>query len=201
MPAGHVSTENAVFRVLIADDVQDLRSMLRLALELSGRFTVVAEAMNGAHAVDLAAMYKPDLALLDLSMPTLDGLEALPRILEVSPETKVVVLSGFEEARMAYLARCGMIESYDRDKIGVILHSTSCRFRAPVFHPDTIDVGVRVSEVGQDRFTMEYVARSTTHDTLVAEGIAIVVCFDYARQQKAALPVSVRGRIHEIEKS
>ncbi len=94
MPAGHVSTENAVFRVLIADDVQDLRSMLRLALELSGRFTVVAEAMNGAHAVDLAAMYKPDLALLDLSMPTLDGLEALPRILEVSPETKVVVLSG-----------------------------------------------------------------------------------------------------------
>ena len=78
--------------------------MLRLALELSGRFTVVAEAMDGAHAVDLAAMYKPDLALLDLSMPTLDGLEALPRILEVSPHTKVVVLSGFEEARMAPVA-------------------------------------------------------------------------------------------------
>jgi DNA-binding NarL/FixJ family response regulator len=112
---GQVSTENAendVFRVLIADDVQDLRSMLRLALELSGRFTVVAEAMNGAHAVDLATMYKPDLALLDLSMPTLDGLEALPRILEVSPETKVVVLSGFEEARMAPVALKGGATAY-----------------------------------------------------------------------------------------
>src|SRR5207302_7721334 len=95
---------NGAYRVMIADDVQDLRSMLRLALELSGRFTVVAEAMNGAHAVDLAAMYKPNLALLDLSMPTLDGLEALPRIREVSPDTKVVVLSGFEEARMAPVA-------------------------------------------------------------------------------------------------
>jgi len=104
--------ENDVFRVLIADDVQDLRSMLRLALELSGRFTVVAEAMNGAHAVDLAAMYTPDLALLDLSMPTLDGLEALPRILEVSPDTKVVVLSGFEEARMAPLALKGGAVAY-----------------------------------------------------------------------------------------
>src|SRR5438552_2261470 len=97
-------TDNGAYRVMIADDVQDLRSMLRLALELSGRFTVVAEAMNGAHAVDLAAMYKPNLALLDLSMPTLDGLEALPRIREVSPDTKVVVLSGFEEARMAPVA-------------------------------------------------------------------------------------------------
>src|SRR5437764_10171526 len=104
---GLVSIENDVFRVLIADDVQDLRSMLRLALELSGRFTVVAEAMDGAHAVDLAAMYKPDLALLDLSMPTLDGLEALPRILEASPSTRVVVLSGFEEARMAPVALKG----------------------------------------------------------------------------------------------
>jgi len=104
LATGHVSADDATFTVLIADDVQDLRSMLRLALELSGRFTVVAEAMNGAHAVDLAAMYKPNLALLDLSMPTLDGLEALPRIREVSPDTKVVVLSGFEEARMAPVA-------------------------------------------------------------------------------------------------
>ena len=113
-PAGErpVTEENSVFRVLIADDVQDLRSMLRLALELSGRFTVVAEAMDGAHAVDLAAMYKPELALLDLSMPALDGLEALPRILEASPATKVVVLSGFEEARMAPVALKGGAVAY-----------------------------------------------------------------------------------------
>src|SRR5205814_8465924 len=88
------------------------RWLRRPALGLGGRFPVVAEAMGGARAVDLAAMYQPDLALLDLSMPALDGLEALPRILEASPSTKVVVLSGFEEARMAPVALKGGAAAY-----------------------------------------------------------------------------------------
>jgi len=106
----------------------------------------------------------------------------------------------FEQARMEYLARCGMIETYERDKIGAILHSTSCRFRAPVFHPDTIEIGTRVADLGPDRFTMEYRATSGNTGGTVAEGSAIIVSFDYGTQQKAPLPVSVRGRIHEIEK-
>ena len=107
----------------------------------------------------------------------------------------------FEHARMAYLERCGMVESYERNKVGAILHSTSCRFRAPVFYPDTIEIATRASDVAQDRFTMLYVATSTTRKIVVGEGSAIVVCFDYHTQTKAPLPVSVRGRIHELEKS
>jgi acyl-CoA thioester hydrolase len=105
----------------------------------------------------------------------------------------------FEQARMSYLEQCGMLQTYERNRIGAILHSTSCRFRAPVFHPDEIEIGTRVTEVGADRFTMAYTARATGRDEVVGEGTAVVVCFDYAQGQKAPLPASVRGRIHEME--
>lgn len=92
------------FRTLLADDVFDLRFMVKLALERSGRFTVVAEAENGDEAVAMAQEHQPDLVLLDVSMPVRDGLEALPHIRSVSPDAKVVMLSGFEAKRLASTA-------------------------------------------------------------------------------------------------
>lgn len=92
------------YRTLLADDVFDLRFMVKLALERSGKFDVVAEAENGQEAVDLARAYKPDLVLLDISMPVLDGLEALPRVLEACKGCKVVMLSGFEASRLGETA-------------------------------------------------------------------------------------------------
>ena len=92
------------FRTVLADDVFDLRFMVKLALERSGRFQVVAEAENGDQAVDLARKHQPDLVLLDVSMPVKDGLEALPDIRTVSPNAKVVMLSGFEASRLAATA-------------------------------------------------------------------------------------------------
>ena len=87
-------------RVLIVDDVADLRMLLRTALSLRGGFDVVGEAGDGVAAIAEAERHQPDLVVLDLSMPLLDGLEALPRIREVAPDAQVVVLSGFDEARM-----------------------------------------------------------------------------------------------------
>ena len=89
-----------MYRTLLADDVFDLRFMVKLALERSGKFQIVAEAENGAEAIDLTRAHKPDLVLLDISMPVLDGLEALPQVIDANPATKVVMLSGFEAARL-----------------------------------------------------------------------------------------------------
>ena len=80
-------------RVVLADDSDDVREMLRMALEWDGRFDIVGEASNGEEAVALVSEHKPDAVFLDLVMPVLDGLHAIPRIKASSPETKIVVLS------------------------------------------------------------------------------------------------------------
>ena len=67
---------------------------MKRILERSGHFVVVAEAGDGRQAVQLAEREQPDLVVLDLSMPKMDGLEALPRILATSTGTKVAFLSG-----------------------------------------------------------------------------------------------------------
>lgn len=99
------SLDTAPYRVVIADDVEDLRILLTRALERSGRFSVVGSAGTGREAVEQATLHRPDLTLLDLSMPEMDGLEALPLIRAAVPSCTVVVLSGFEAERMAATAR------------------------------------------------------------------------------------------------
>lgn len=110
-----------------------------------------------------------------------------------------VLFRYFESARMAYLERCGFVSSYDRDRIGAILHSTSCRFRRPLFCPDTVLVGTRVGAVGEDRFTMEYRVVSRAQGATVAEGDAVVVSYDYRANRKVPLPEAVRAGIAALE--
>ena len=89
------SPDQAPIRVVLADDTRDIRLLLSLALELAGGFVVVGEAADGKEAIDQATVHQPDVLLLDLAMPVLDGLQALPKIREQAPESLVVVLSGF----------------------------------------------------------------------------------------------------------
>ncbi len=74
---------------------------MRTCLRLSGRLDVVAEGASGHDAIGLAKRYRPELLLLDVSMPGMDGLEALPQVREGSPETQVVMYSGFSEVGLA----------------------------------------------------------------------------------------------------
>lgn len=105
----------------------------------------------------------------------------------------------FESARMEYLERCGFLESYERDRIGAILHSTSCRFRRPLFYPDTAVIGTRAAEIQDDRFTMLYEVVSLASGEQIAEGSGIVVSYDYESRRKAAIPGWVRARIRDLE--
>ncbi|MGA2209335.1 MAG: EAL domain-containing protein [Acidimicrobiales bacterium] len=87
------------FRVVVADDEPTHRAMVARVLETSGRFEVVSQVGDGREAAEVAGRDHPDLVVLDLSMPRMGGLEALPRILGSSPNTKVVLYSGSEGRR------------------------------------------------------------------------------------------------------
>jgi two-component system, NarL family, response regulator NreC len=94
-------------RVLVADDHAVLRAALRRLLAAEA-FEVVAEAGDGSEAVALAQATRPDLALIDLAMPGIDGLEATRQICETCSETRVVILSGFVDPdRVALASRAG----------------------------------------------------------------------------------------------
>ena len=91
-------------RVLICDDVPEMRGILRTVLEDDSSFVVVGEADTGNGAVSMIADLSPDVVLLDLSMPEMDGLEAIEIIAGSSPHTGIVVFSGFAAERMADVA-------------------------------------------------------------------------------------------------
>ena len=82
-------------RLLIVDDHPLTRDALASLLGQHG-FTVIGEASDGAEAVELSRSLQPDLILLDLSMPGLDGISALPRLHEVAPRSEIVVLTASE---------------------------------------------------------------------------------------------------------
>lgn len=82
-------------RVLLAEDSGAIRHILRLRVEADPRFTVIAEATNGLEAIQMTKEHLPDVVVLDLGMPVMDGLEALPEIRAAHPDVKVAILSGF----------------------------------------------------------------------------------------------------------
>jgi DNA-binding NarL/FixJ family response regulator len=86
-------------RILLADDHKILRSGLRGLIEKQPRFEVVAEAANGRSAVKLSQKLTPDIAIMDISMPDLNGIEATRQIIGNSPRTKVIILSVHSEQR------------------------------------------------------------------------------------------------------
>jgi CheY-like chemotaxis protein len=77
--------------VVVVDDVEDVRALLRMEFALDGRFTVVGEGADGAEAIELARTLQPDLIVLDCNMPRVSGLEAIGPIREVAPSSAVVL--------------------------------------------------------------------------------------------------------------
>lgn len=91
-------------RVLIADDHGIVRSGLRILLESLGDIDVVAEAADGVEARNLAIEHRPDLAILDIKMPEMNGLQATREIREQAPEVAVLILSMHDEDRYLFEA-------------------------------------------------------------------------------------------------
>jgi NarL family two-component system response regulator LiaR len=93
-----------LIRLLIADDHAIVREGLRGLIETEPGMEIVAEAENGVEAVRLAAAIGPDLILLDLVMPEMDGLEAIEGIRKNDPDAKILVLTSFDEDEKVFRA-------------------------------------------------------------------------------------------------
>ena len=106
------ATQTAVVKTVLIDDTPDIRLLLKIALERAGGFSVVAEAGDGVTGVREVRTHQPDVVLPDLAMPVMDGLEALPLIRSAAPDSLVVVLSGFENTKMAHAAMDNGAASY-----------------------------------------------------------------------------------------
>jgi DNA-binding NarL/FixJ family response regulator len=106
MPDSSARPERDTIDVLICDDADALRRLLRVVVGLDPDIRVAGEARNGLEAITQAEELQPDVILLDLSMPVLTGLEALPRIKAVAPAARVIALTGFSGSIVEEVVLC-----------------------------------------------------------------------------------------------
>ena len=124
-------TTEGMIRVVVADDSSDIRLLASMMLTAEPDFHVVAEAVDGLEAVDQVRAHQPEIVLLDLAMPRLDGLEAIPQIVRASPDTTIVVFSGFNAANAAPDALARGAHAYvEKGQIDVSLPSLLRTFRS-----------------------------------------------------------------------
>jgi two-component system, NarL family, response regulator DegU len=87
-----------IFSVVLADDHEIFLDGIKLVLSLNEELKVVGVAKNGKELVKLVKQYKPNLVLTDITMPELNGIEASKKILKISPQTKIIVLTMHDDA-------------------------------------------------------------------------------------------------------
>ena len=99
-------------RVLVVDDAANLRELLTVLLDVEDDFEVVGTAADGVQALEKAESLNPDIVLLDLAMPVMDGLQALPGLRERLPLARIVIFSGFEHEALAREALAAGADAY-----------------------------------------------------------------------------------------
>ncbi len=85
---------------VITDDAIFMRTLLRKIIEQSDEFEVVGEASNGLEAIEAAEKYQPGILTLDITMPEMDGIQAVKEILKVSPKTRIIMVSAMGQQSM-----------------------------------------------------------------------------------------------------
>jgi DNA-binding NarL/FixJ family response regulator len=126
-----VSKKIGKVSIFIADDHQVVREGIRSILTQKRRFVVVGEADNGEEALRGVLEIKPDLVILDISMPKLNGITVTKRVLETLPDTKILILSMHAEVQSA-------IEAFRAGALGYVLKDSA--------HGELIDAVLRVAD-------------------------------------------------------
>ena len=179
-------------RVLLADDTPEIRMLVRMALELEGGFEIVGEAGDGAEALHLSDQHQPDAVVLDLAMPVMDGLEAIPAIKRGNPKTKILVLSGFDAPKMMNEAMEAGADAYlekgePAHKIVQLLQAfyPDRHIETPIADPDDLsvadpgsaeaameDVDLKLEKAERDSETMSALAHELMTPVTVIQGFA-----------------------------
>ncbi|MFK7810210.1 MAG: acyl-CoA thioesterase [Saprospiraceae bacterium] len=111
----------------------------------------------------------------------------------------VIYLSWAESSRVAYFYGLGNEVISKINHIGFILAWQDCKYIFPVTFPDSIHMGVKATEIGTDRFTLETHMYSERHDRIVAISKQIVVTYDYKKLEKIDLPDFIKDNIEQLE--
>ena len=135
-PHGETQADTSAVRVLVVDDHELLRDSIRRLLHREQDMQWVGEAADADHAVDLVAARQPDVVLMDLSLPGIDGLGATRRIVGSHPSTKVLVLTSFAHHAHVNLA----------------LAAGACGVLPKDGNPSTILSGIRSVAMGADPY-------------------------------------------------
>jgi len=106
------STKQETVNVFIAEDHEITRVGLRLTLEQMTGFKVVGEANDGRIAVDSVISSKPDVVLMDIWLPTMDGIEATKKVKELAPDSKVIMLTSHDSDRDVFAALAAGADGY-----------------------------------------------------------------------------------------
>ena len=151
--------------VVIVDDDTDVRALIKARLRMSGLFDVVGQGADGAEAVALAGEHRPALMVLDVSMPEVDGLEALPRVLQASPTTRVVMFSGFEErglvektrelGAVAFIEKSASLDTLIQRLVGVARDDPDAGRVATVRPPESVPKPEPARDPAQDQRVLD----------------------------------------------
>jgi len=162
-------------RVLIADDHPVVRQGLRGFLETYADITVIAEADNGAQAVALALEHVPDVILMDLLMPEMDGIEAIEQVMAASPATRIIVLTSYSEDEYLFPAmRAGAVgyQLKDADPLDLVSAIRAAVRGQTTLHPSVAARLVRgASHQGED-FLADLTERELDVLRLISRGMS-----------------------------
>jgi DNA-binding NarL/FixJ family response regulator len=156
--------------ILLVDDHAMVRQGLRLALQLQPGFQIIGEAENGLAAIDLAQALQPDVILLDLNMPDMNGIEVTQKVRGVSPESRVLILSGIQaDSRVLATVEAG-VDGYIVKDAGTAELAMAIRHVAAgesYFHPSVTQALIRYNRpLG--------VAPAATSPALTARELAVL---------------------------
>jgi DNA-binding NarL/FixJ family response regulator len=166
-----------MIRVIIAEDHNLVRQGIRALLEQSGDVQVVAEAATGEEAIQLTELHKPEVVVMDLSMPRLDGAQAAGRILDMNLPTQIIILSMHDDTTMVQqLLRRGvkgyLLKDAVTEELLLAVRSVSQgkMFLSPTISDTVMTMLLSPSDASAERVADLLTAREREVLQLVAEG-------------------------------